>query len=282
MTGIPLARAAAVLALALAALSAQAQPSQAQPSQPCGADSDCVIGARTYRIYVPETATPPFGGIVFAHGYQGSAAGVMRSKWMRGVADRLGVALIAGKSKGADWRLPGAPSEPLYRGREELDYFRAVLDDAAARHPIDRGRLMATGFSAGGMMVWNLICHESPLFAAFAPMAGVFWRPEPARCDSPAANVLHIHGTRDRTVPLTGRPIGPTHQGDVRKTFAMYIDHGRYGPARAEPWGDDMTCERRDNADGKSLDLCLFDGAHRFRASYVERAWRHFAARGAL
>jgi polyhydroxybutyrate depolymerase len=35
--------------------------------------------------------------LVFAHGYCGSAAGVMRNKTLTGLTDRLGMALIAPK-----------------------------------------------------------------------------------------------------------------------------------------------------------------------------------------
>jgi len=88
--------------------------------------------------------------------------------------------------------------------------------------------MMATGFSAGGMMVWNLVCDRSTLFAGFAPIAGTFWEPMPTSCAAPPASVVHIHGTSDKTVPLLGRPIAGTHQGQVPTALEMYARHGDF------------------------------------------------------
>lgn len=260
----------------------------APAAQACGTDSDCHIGDRSYRIYLPSgidadavSSDRRVGAIVFSHGYRGSARGAMRNGALRAVADRLGVALIAGKSLRDDWVLPGAPSDPGYDGTVELDYYDAVIADAAARFPIDARRLMATGFSAGGMMTWNLICHRGHRFAAFAPVAGVFWDPIPATCPSSPAHVIHMHGDADRIVPLEGRRIGPTTQGDVWETVKMYAAAGGFRAATLVDW-EDMRCRRRTNTDGKVLELCVFEGGHDFRARRLEAAWLRFETLGAL
>ena len=163
-------------------------------AQACGPDSDCEIGDRNYRIYLPEGfgADGPGGAIVYSHGYKGSSKGTMRNQSLRRVADELGVALIAGNDAGDDWSLPGAPS-PNYKPEiDEIAYYRAVIADATTRFPIDPDRLLATGFSAGGMMTWNLACDAGDLFAGFAPIAGTFWAPVPDQMRwSRSPNVLH-------------------------------------------------------------------------------------------
>ena len=129
----------------------------------CGPDTDCVIGDRTYRIRMPEghDGVTPVGAIVFVHGYRGTAAGVMRNKSLMKVASDLGVALIAVTSVGGDWSVPGAPKHGPQKEVDELAYFDRVIADVAARFPIDTDQIMVTGFSAGGMMVWNLACRRS-------------------------------------------------------------------------------------------------------------------------
>lgn len=269
---------AAIAAMAMAMAAGLAASSAAA----CGVETDCALGDRAYRVYVPEgLGDGPIGAVVYAHGYKGSARGVISNPRLRGVADRLGVALVAGGSAGDDWLLPGTPKDPAYRGRAELEYFAAVLADVEARFGVDPARTLMTGFSAGGMMVWNLACDAGALFAAYAPIAGTFWEPVPARCSSAPVSLLHIHGDADRTVPLGGRRIAQTKQGDVRAALAMYGAHGGFGPPREEAW-DEMRCVRRDNASGQLLDFCLFEGGHSFRAGYVERAWRYFETRGVL
>ncbi len=108
------------------------------------------------------------------------------------------------------------PSRP--RQRDELAFTREVLADAARRFDIDRSRVLLAGFSVGGSLVWYLACADPGLAAAYAPVAGAFWRPHPAMgaCAGPV-RLLHTHGWRDETVPLEGRPLGGGGilQGDV-------------------------------------------------------------------
>lgn len=240
----------------------------------CGPDSDCIVGERTYRIAMPagHDGTTPVGAIVHSHGYRGTARGVMRNKAYRNLASKLGVALIATKSSGDDWALPGAPSAGVKQGIDELAYYDRVIADAAARYPIDQSRLMATGFSAGGMMVWNLICGRGDMFAGFAPYSGTFWKPEPETCTSPPASVVHIHGNADPTVPLTGRAIAKTHQGDVGQVLAMYADYGGFAGTETYRAGR-LSCSRKRNHRGKILDFCLFEGGHAFIPGFIRHAW---------
>ncbi|MEM7215800.1 MAG: polyhydroxybutyrate depolymerase [Pseudomonadota bacterium] len=249
----------------------------------CGPDSDCMIGDRHYRIRMPEgyDGSEKIGAIVYAHGYRGNAKGMMNNKSMADMASDLGVALIATKSFEDDWRIPGVPRNTKTDGQLEYGYFDALVADVTERFPIDRERLMATGFSAGGMMVWNLICHRSHLFAGFAPMAGTFWEPEPETCDTPPASVVHIHGSSDRIVPLLGRQIVDTHQGQIPQVLDMYSSYGGYTKSGTDKQGD-LSCENTSNSDGEILNFCLHPGGHSFKSEYVRFAWKTLERAGKL
>lgn len=240
----------------------------------CGPTSDCRLGDRYYRIKMPEghDGKTPVGAIVFAHGYKGNGRGWVRNKRLVGLASELGVAIIGLKSFGDGWSLPGSPSDGAVARADEVAYVEAVLDDAAARFPLDQERLLATGFSAGGMMVWTLACNLSERFVGFAPMAGTFWEPTPATCTAPPASVVHVHGDADRTVPLTGRRIGAAKQGVVADVLAMYRRHGSFTPEGRYTAGR-LRCERARNASGNILDFCLFQGGHRFSVEDVRHVW---------
>ena len=243
-----------------------------RPAEACGADTDCLLGERTYRIYLPDSsAGETVGALIFAHGYRGSAKGVMRNKSLLRLADDLGVALIAPKSAGPDWALPGAPDASNKPDAGELPYFDALIQDVTTRFAIDPDRIVASGFSAGGMLVWNLACHRSDMFAGFIPYSGTFWRPQPERCDTPPANIVHIHGTSDKTVPMTGRPILETHQGDVARAIEMYRAFGAYEMTRETTLGE-MACDLRENDQARILALCLFEGGHSFRTKNMREA----------
>lgn len=255
----------------------------ASATHACGPDSDCVLGERHYRIAMPDgyDGATPVPAIVFAHGYRGSAQGVMRNGSLRRMVSDLGAALIAVKSGDDDWVIPNAPRHMDSDGAEEFAYFDAVLEDAATRFDIDTSRVMATGFSAGGMMVWNLACARSDSFAAFAPISGTFWLKPPETCAGPVANIIHIHGDDDSTVPLTGRPIGPTKQGEVAEALDMYVKYGGFGSTTANTH-DTLSCQERRNQQADILDFCLFEGGHSFRTEYVRFAWERFKDAGRL
>jgi len=247
----------------------------------CGPTSDCVIGERIYRIKMPKghDGVTPVGAIVHAHGYRGSAKGVI--KGMSRMASKLGVALIAPKSKGDDWVIPGAPRKTHVDGSAEFEYFDAMIADASARFPIDTNRLMASGFSAGGMMVWNLACHRGHLFAAYAPVAGTFWAPVPPNCPSGPVSMIHTHGKNDRTVPLNGRRIADTKQGEVSRALNLFRQSGGFQPTSNGHSGE-LTCERSVNPEGRISEFCLHDGSHSVKSRWLVRAWKEFEKMGAL
>ncbi len=250
-----------------------------EPARACGPVSDCRVGDQTYRLRLPagHDGQTPVGAIMFLHGYRGTAAGVMRNARLGEAVSDLGLALIAPKSSGHDWSIPGAPQEDL----DELVLFDRLLEDIAARFPIDMKRIMATGFSAGGMMTWNLACERGDRFAGFAPIAGTFWEPLPGSCSSPPVHLLHTHGTSDPVVPLEGRPIAETRQGNVYQALSLFQRAGKFGAPRSYEVLD-LKCERRLNPEGRALEFCLHPGGHSFKTDYVVRAWQVLVELGAM
>ncbi len=235
----------------------------------CGETSDCLVDGGTYRIRMPDVPAP-VGAIVFAHGYQGSSAGTMKSGGLKTMAAERGLALIALDASGDDWSIPNAPSSST-DGRDEMAYLDAVVGDAVAQFGIDRENIVIAGFSAGGMFTWNAICDRGDAYAGYIPYSGTFWQGPPATCAAGAQNVVHVHGTADRTVPLAGRLIGLfTWQGDVAESFAMYTADKGLSAADGYAMGD-MTCTH--NEGRTRLDLCLFDGDHDFRATRLGAAY---------
>ena len=252
-------------------------------SHACGPDTDCVIGGdRHYRIRMPEghDGKTEVGAVFFMHGYRGTAKGTMKNKSLAKVVSDLGLALVAPKSAYQDWAIPGAPQakEPV-----ELGYFEAVVKDIDEKFAIDTSRMMASGFSAGGMMTWNLACDKSALFAAYAPIAGTFWEPTPKNCNTPTANIIHTHGTSDKIVPLAGRPIGDTKQGNVFEVLDMYAKKGDFKKAKAyKNTKLDFECNELKNDAEQILELCLHPGGHSMKSAYVVNAWNKFVELGVI
>ena len=253
----------------------------ARPVAACGVASDCVIGDRAYRIALPDDRDAPVGALVYAHGYRGSAAGVMRNASLLDMAAREGLALVALDARDDDWVIPHAPGHPDTDGAGELAYVAAVIADAADRFAIDPGRVMAAGFSSGAMLVWTLACEMPERFAGLVAVAGTFWLAPPAHCATPVASLVHIHGTRDSVVPLGGRAIRETRQGDVARALSMYRRLGGFTGARA-PEGEGLSCRSWRNAGGEILDYCLHPGGHAFRTEYLSLALDRLRAAGRM
>ena len=246
----------------------------------CGVDTDCPLGDRTYRIQMPDGVERP-GAIVYAHGYKGSAVGTMRNRNLRRLADELGVALVAVKSYADDWRIPGVPADPSADGAEERAYFADLLVALREVHGIDTDRLLMTGFSAGGMMTWQLACDMGEAFAGFAPISGTFWAPVPERCAGPPVNLFHTHGTSDKMVPLEGRPIRTTRQGDVAAALDMLKSSGDYAE-QARFAENGLDCGRWVAPEGAVVEFCTHPGGHAMKVDYVRRAWMRLRELGAV
>lgn len=241
------------------------------PAAACGPETDCKVEGGTYRLQLPDgwDGSSPLGVVIHMHGWQNSAAGAMRNQSLRRAISELGYALVVPNGRRKTWSYPRSPSQH----RDEFAFFDALLADLPNRFPVNEDRRIATGFSMGGSMAWYLACYRGEAFAGVVPIAGAFWDPQPETCPSPVPNIVHVHGTADRTVPMTGRPIGANHhQGDVRNSLKLWTDKGQCTRSPTKEIVDGrLTCARRTDCDGRLISLCLHDGAHSYRTEWVVR-----------
>lgn len=244
-------------ALALAAL----------PAHACGdAQTPCAIDGGTYHAEAPP-GDGPHPAIVFLHGWGGRGAGVVRNRGLVEALKDRGYAILAPQGMprrpgdtGGSWNTRQNP-----RGRDDIAFLAAVAEDAATRFDLDPARIVLAGFSAGGMMTWRVACSAPATFAAYAPIAGVPWRPLPVRCAGPV-KLHHTYGWSDPVVPLEGRIVGGgLAQGDVfagltilRAAAGCGTDapdgFARSGVYQLRRW---TTC-----GEGASLEMALHPGGH--------------------
>ncbi|MEM7567674.1 MAG: polyhydroxybutyrate depolymerase [Pseudomonadota bacterium] len=242
-------------------------------AQACGADTDCVVEDGTYRVVTPDGA--PKGAILYFHGWQGTAPGVMRNGALARVARERDLLLIAPNGRNKTWAYPGSPSQ----ARDDFAFVDSVMADVETRFGVTRDTTMVTGFYIGGSMAWSVACYRGEGFLGFAPVAGAFWDPIPESCPSPVPNLLHVHGTSDTVVPMEGRPIGDGwHQSDVRESLAVWYEQGACD-APVDQSRSGLACEARAcGADTTTLiELCLHPGGHSIRTEWVAQAWDKLA-----
>jgi polyhydroxybutyrate depolymerase len=145
---------------------------------------------------------------------------------------------------------------------------------------VQRVRMLLAGFSIGGSQVSYLACAHPDAFAAYAPVAGSFWRPHPAGCAGPV-RLLHTHGLADRTVPLEGREVASGfRQGNVYEAMQIWRATDACGAVAArnstaifdvQHWGD---C-----APGSDLIFALHDGGHSIPEGWADMALDWFEGR---
>ena len=239
----------------------------------CSVDEPCTVDAGAYLASPPPSwdGVRPLPVLLFFHGYGGSARQVLRNSTLLSTVheamEGAGALLVAPDGLENTWAHVGSPSS----ARDEIAFVDAVMADVRARWPVDERRLLVSGFSQGGSMVWDVACYRGEAFSAFLPIAGGFWRPHPERCDAPV-NLRHIHGLGDTVVPMAGRPIAQDWlQGDVLEGMTLWRetndcptapDHTRQnGRLTCETWS---RCET-----GRTLEVCLHDGGHDFTAAWI-------------
>jgi polyhydroxybutyrate depolymerase len=249
----------------------------------CGPETAaCKIAGGTYHLALPPAAEGPVPTILLLHGYGGEGLGMIRNKMVALMQDR-GYAVIApdgqprDNGEGRSWDFH--PDRPATR--DEVAFLIAVADDASARFGLDRSKMLLAGFSIGGSMTSYVACAQPNAFAAYAPVAGSFWRPHPKACAGPV-KLHHTHGKADRTVPLEGREIMPGFvQGNVFEAMEIWRDANgcpSESPDQTKPLGIYSVESWASCRPGTRLDFALHEGGHSIPKGWANMAMDWFEA----
>lgn len=226
-----------------------------------------------YHVTLPD-GPGPHPAVMFLHGAGGSGKGAMRMNTLvqRGYAVIGPNGLDRPGRFGTGWSFH--PDRPKLRN--ELAFFAQIADDATTRFNLDRNAFVLAGFSIGGSMTSYVACAAPEIFAAYAPVAGSFWRPHPTECAGPV-RLFHTHGWRDTTVPLEGRPLGggTIKQGDVWHAMQLWRAENECDQMRPDAFdtiGNFWIRRWEDCRAGSALEFALHPGAHG-----IPRGWSDLA-----
>lgn len=237
-------------------------------AQSCGGpETPCEIENGSYHIAVPYDVKAP-GAFIFLHGSNGHGRSAVKNKgFVKRMNDR-GYALLSpsgapqGIGGGRDWSVnDGFPND-----RDDVAFLRAVIDDAVAKFNIDREKIVLTGFSRGGSMVWDVACAAPETAKAYAAAAGAFWEPMVQTCAGPV-DLHHSHGFKDRMVPLEGRQGVwqgfSFHQGNVLKGVDVWRDvNGCTGRADSSVTEDGSWRKVWTGCEEGSITVNIWPGGH--------------------
>jgi poly(hydroxyalkanoate) depolymerase family esterase len=153
---------------------------QSGESPPARLDETAGFGTNPGRLrmlsYVPATAPTPMPLVVVLHGCTQTAAAFDVGAGWSALADRHGFALLYPEQRASN--NPKAcfswfRRSDSKRDRGEALSIREMIEQMANSHPIDRGRIHVTGFSAGGAMASVMLATYPEMFAGGAIVAGL-------------------------------------------------------------------------------------------------------------
>ncbi|MGI9407439.1 MAG: alpha/beta hydrolase family esterase [Hyphomicrobiaceae bacterium] len=237
--------------------------------RPCTVPAPCRTETGSYLLAFPESwnGKDALPVVVFFHGHASSSKAVMRNTGLVNKFTRRGYLLIAPNGSARAGRPQrGWPAHRRAAGRrDDIAFMRDVLVDVTGRVPVNRDRILVTGFSSGGSMAWFLACFSKDRFAAYAPVSGALRRPIPdEKCPEGPFDLLHIHGFADAQVPLEGRGIREWNQGDVFEGLSVLRETNgcRSHPVRFSGKPEFQCREWSGCSSGKAISFCLHPRGH--------------------
>lgn len=223
---------------------------------------------RDYVLHIPPHLPPgPRPLVLELHGGGGTADNTERLTGLQAETDPRGWLVVRPNGVDRQWN-DGRPE--VRAGIDDVAFLSAVLDDAAARTPIDPGRVYATGISNGALMSGRLACELADRIVAIGQVAGTQGVEAAADCHpSRPVSVLLISGTADPLVPFAGGPIGPIlgigkSRGSAISAdaqVAAWVERDDAGRPTVSTIGSDTTVTRYTAATGTEVAFYRVEGA---------------------
>ena len=163
-----------------------------QPALACGDGSGCELDDRSYQAKAPSgwNGKDPLPVLLHFHGWGRDGTNVIRNKRITDGTESNGVLLLAPDGIGNSWSFWGDR-------RDDIDFAKAVIEDAANRWPIDRTKIYISGFSYGSAMAWLLACDSGDAYAGVLGIAGTLSNISRRDCPTGAFSVRQVHGKKD-------------------------------------------------------------------------------------
>lgn len=189
-----------------------------------------------YWLYLPPAyerdATARWPLMIFLHGAgeRGDDLAVVRKHGPPKQA-------VAGRELPFVLLAPQCPSNDWWTSWAQIGALKALIDDACAKHRIDRDRIYLTGLSMGGYGTWRMAQEYPDLFAAIAPICG---GGQPLLAGKiRQVPVWAFHGAKDPVVPLreSEAMVEALRKAGAKVEFTVYPDaqHDAWTAAYDDP-----------------------------------------------
>lgn len=151
---------------------------------------------RSYYVIPAETDEPAPLFISF-HGHSGTGEGDVPTFQLPNYTKGQAV-LVYPQGVSQTWYDGGIGWDTRTNDSADVDFVKALIEETAANHCIDRSRIFAVGFSWGGWMATQVGCALGDQIRAVVSVAG--GGPAGA-CQGPVSAFI-MHGTADEAEPI--------------------------------------------------------------------------------
>lgn len=159
--------------------------------------------AREYLTVVPKdvAAGERLPVVLVLHGLGVDRTQMLNTADWRGAVARDRFVAVFPQGFANSWNLgPCCPPSNLL-GIDDIGFIDQVMGQVKALPEVDPGRLYVTGFSAGGLMAYAVVCARPGVYSGVAPIGGsniLGCKP------SQPISLLHQHSDPDPVVPYNG------------------------------------------------------------------------------
>ena len=165
---------------------------------------------RSYRTYIPKGLAKGAPLLVVMHGsgQNGAQIRVETGYEFERLADKHGFAVVYPDAYTSDWNDCSIVGDYSVNGKnvDDTGFLVALVDKLAGDFDTDRGRVFATGVSAGGFMSFRLALEASSRFRAVAAVSANVPTSRNFKCkpSGHGTSVMIMNGTSDPLVPFGG------------------------------------------------------------------------------
>jgi polyhydroxybutyrate depolymerase len=161
---------------------------------------------RTFLVHLaPSYGNQPQPLMINYHGYDNTAQRTAQRTNMGAEADKAGFILVfpQGVDSPPSWNAGIGAFGPT-GGTDDVQFTRDIISYFEHNYCVNPHRIYVTGYSLGGGMAYRIACTLSDQIAAFATVAGAYYR-IPGGCNpSRPVPLLEIHGQADGYAPYNG------------------------------------------------------------------------------
>ena len=241
----------------------------------CTGNTLCELGDRGYHVLPPDgwdgKSTLPV--LIHFHGWGRQGPVSLNHKHIGAETRQAGVLLVAPNGLGKSW--------DFWRpGSRDTDFAKAVLDDVEKRFPIDRSRLLVSGYSWGSSMAWRFACEAGDQVGVLLGISGTFYD-QSENCATGPVEVRHVHGLKDTVMDF---PFGANGEETGPVRLWQRINGCNPSAYNQSNWSTEQEFKRYEwesCSSGKSIKLDVHKGGHWIAKGWLKRQLKELLATNA-